>query len=132
MKILYADVLNKFLVKTVSGKTEELLSKIEEGIAKLNDNMTRFMSMNPETRLPTLMLAGVDLLSLPDHLRKTIMTLFKKGIATADEVAADTHRARAVESAYLNQLATMGYLHKERVGRKTYFRKAPDLGAGKK
>ena len=32
-----------------------------------------------------------------------------------------TNRARAVESAYLNQLVIMGYLKKERKGRKAYF-----------
>ena len=45
----------------------------------------------------------------------------KLGRATADEVAEQTKRARAVESAYLNQLVLMGYLKKERVGRKAYF-----------
>jgi hypothetical protein len=43
------------------------------------------------------------------------------GRATADEVSAQTKRARAVESAYLNQLVIMGYLKKERNGRKAYF-----------
>jgi len=63
----------------------------------------------------------MTLLSLPDHLRKTAITICKLGRATADEVAEQTKRARAVESAYLNQLVLMGYLKKERVGRKAYF-----------
>ena len=41
--------------------------------------------------------------------------------ATAEEVAEQTKRARAVESGYLNQLVLMGYLKKERRGRKAYF-----------
>jgi len=63
----------------------------------------------------------MTLLSLPDHLRKTATAVCKLGKATADEVADETGRTRAMESAYLNQLVRMGYLRKERVGRKVYF-----------
>lgn len=63
----------------------------------------------------------MTLLSLPDHLRKTAMVTSKLGKATADEIAASTNRARAVESGYLNQLVRMGYLKKERSGRKVLF-----------
>jgi len=66
-------------------------------------------------------LDGATLLLLPDHLRKTAMALYRVGRATATEIADATQRARAVESAYLNQLCIMGYLKKERRGRKTYF-----------
>jgi predicted transcriptional regulator len=63
----------------------------------------------------------MTLLSLPDHLRKTAVTLCKLDHATAEEVADQTKRARAVESGYLNQLVLMGYVKKERRGRKAYF-----------
>src|SRR3989337_3811935 len=63
----------------------------------------------------------MTLLSLPDHLRKTAVTLCKLDQATADEVSEQTKRARAVESGYLNQLVLMGYVKKERRGRKPYF-----------
>ncbi|MFH1473413.1 MAG: hypothetical protein ABIE55_00830 [Candidatus Aenigmatarchaeota archaeon] len=63
----------------------------------------------------------MDLLSLPDHLRKTAVTLCKLEKANAEEVAKQTKRARAVESGYLNQLVIMGYLKKERSKRKAYF-----------
>jgi predicted transcriptional regulator len=63
----------------------------------------------------------MTLLSLPDHLRKTAITICKLEQATAEEVAEQTKRARAVESSYLNQLVLMGYLKKERRGRKAYF-----------
>jgi len=63
----------------------------------------------------------MTLLSMPDHLRKTAMTVCRIGRATADDIAQQTGRARAVESAYLNQLVLMGYLKKERKGRKAYF-----------
>jgi hypothetical protein len=63
----------------------------------------------------------MTLLSMPDHLRKTAMTVCRAGRGTAEEIAQQTSRARAVESAYLNQLVLMGYLKKERKGRKAYF-----------
>ncbi len=63
----------------------------------------------------------MTLLSLPDHLRKTATVTSKLGRATADDISDDTSRARAVESGYLNQLVRMGYLKKERDGRKVLF-----------
>lgn len=63
----------------------------------------------------------VTLLSLPDHLRKTAMILCKEDEATAEQIAEKTGRARAVESGYLNQLHTMGYVNKKRKGRDVYF-----------
>jgi predicted transcriptional regulator len=63
----------------------------------------------------------MTLLNMPDHLRKTAMAICRNGRATAEEISEQTCRARAVESAYLNQLVIMGYLKKERKGRKAYF-----------
>src|SRR5208283_512527 len=70
---------------------------------------------------PDASLDVMTLLSMPDHLRKTAMAICRCGRATAEEIAGQTCRARAVESAYLNQLVLMGYLKKERKGRKAYF-----------
>jgi len=67
---------------------------------------------------------GLDaetLLSFPDHLRKSAVTVMKLGRAMAEDVAKETGRARAIESAYLNQLARMGHMKKEREGRRVYF-----------
>jgi predicted transcriptional regulator len=67
---------------------------------------------------------GLDimtLLSFPDHLRKSAMTIIKLGKAMAEDVARETGRARAIESAYLNQLVRMGYVKKGREGRRVYF-----------
>jgi DNA-binding MarR family transcriptional regulator len=62
------------------------------------------------------------LLSLPDHLRKSAMTIMKLGRAMAKDVAKETGRARAIESAYLNQLARKGYIKKEKKeGRRVHF-----------
>jgi len=71
--------------------------------------------------LPDASLDVMTLLSMPDHLRKTAMAICRCGRATAEEVAEQTNRARAVESAYLNQLVIMDYIKKERKGRKAYF-----------
>ena len=75
----------------------------------------------PAPGLPEASLDVMTLLSMPDHLRKTAMSICRCGRATAEEISGQTTRARAVESAYLNQLVLMGYLKKERKGRKAYF-----------
>jgi len=49
------------------------------------------------------------------------MSIMKFGKAIAEDVAKETGRARAIESAYLNQLTRMGYIKKEREGRRAYF-----------
>ena len=62
-----------------------------------------------------------EILTLPEHKRRSALTVYHFGRVTADEVASQTKRARAVESAYLNELCDRGYLKKERKGRKVYF-----------
>ncbi len=64
---------------------------------------------------------AISLLYLPASLRQTIIALYKLEKATADELAAETKRLRAVESAAANQLVRMGYLRKSRKGRDVYF-----------
>lgn len=61
------------------------------------------------------------ILEFPKHLQTTIVTLLKLGHATASEVSESTGKARAVESAYLNQLVIMRVARKEREGRKAFF-----------
>jgi hypothetical protein len=63
----------------------------------------------------------LSLLSLPMSLRKTVMVLYKLEKATAEDLANETKRLRAVESAAANQLVRMGYLKKKREGREVYF-----------
>ena len=55
-----------------------------------------------------------ELFSLPDHLRKTYLTVMSKGECNATEASNLTGRCRAMESNYLNQLARMGWLSKRR------------------
>jgi hypothetical protein len=115
----------------LSGKKPlNILEKIENSLEKLNEKMEVMIEIqknnpgNTFKNTPTLPDASLDvmtLLSMPDHLRKTAMTICRCTRATAEEISEQTKRARAVESAYLNQLVIMGYLKKERKGRKAYF-----------
>lgn len=107
-------------------KSTKLLEKISENLEKLNEKMEVMIELQKGGKkdfqpLPDAPLDVMTLLSMPDHLRKTAMTVCRLGRATAQDVANQTHRARAVESGYLNQLVVMGHLEKERVGRKAYF-----------
>jgi sugar-specific transcriptional regulator TrmB len=61
------------------------------------------------------------ILEFPKHLQTTTVALLKLGRATAEEVAQVTGKARAVESAYLNQLFVMKIVSKSRSRRKAYF-----------
>jgi len=112
--------------RKLEGKSTQLLEKIREHLEQLNEKIDVMIEIQKHGRreLPENLPEALDvmtLLSLPDHLRKTAVTLCKLEEATADEVAGQTKRARAVESGYLNQLVIMGYMKKERRGRKAYF-----------
>lgn len=104
-----------------------VLEKIRENLERLNEKVEVMIELQKHDRKdlqPVLADAPLDvmtLLSMPDHLRKTAMTVCRLGRATADEISEQTKRARAVESAYLNQLVIMGHMKKERKGRKAYF-----------
>jgi hypothetical protein len=113
--------------ETLGKKPLQVLEKIRENLERLNEKMEVMIELQkygkndvrqPITDAP---LDVMTLLSMPDHLRKTAMTLCRMGRATADDISGQTKRARAVESAYLNQLVIMGHLKKERNGRKAYF-----------
>lgn len=108
-------------------KPVAILEKIRENLERLNEKIEVMIELQKHDRkdsaepLQDTPLDVMTLLSMPDHLRKTAMTVCRCGRATAEEIAQQTTRARAVESAYLNQLVLMGYLKKERQGRKAYF-----------
>ncbi len=108
-------------------KPVAILEKIKENLERLNEKIEVMIELQRHDRkdvqqpIQDTPLDVMTLLSMPDHLRKTAMTVCRSGRATADEISQQTTRARAVESAYLNQLVLMGYLKKERNGRKAYF-----------
>jgi hypothetical protein len=62
-----------------------------------------------------------QVLKFPKHLQVSLTSLLKLGLATAEQVAAVTGKARAVESAYLNQLETMRIVHKQNRGHTVFF-----------
>jgi len=77
---------------------------------RLDDIEAAISKWNPRP----LEISESELLSLPDHLRKTYMTVMSKGKCNATEVSNLTGRCRAMESNYLNQLTRMGWLAKDR------------------
>jgi len=72
--------------------------------------------------LKPLEISESELFSLPDHLRKTYLTVMSKGECNATEASNLTGRCRAMESNYLNQLVRMGWLIKHRDSKTTRFR----------
>ena len=98
---------DKSVIKKIS---EEILEKYAESIESL---YVSFEGTSPDL--------NKVLLALSDHQRKTFETMMKLKEASAEQVSSETKRARAVESAYLNQLVQMGYLEKRKKGRVTYF-----------
>jgi response regulator of citrate/malate metabolism len=103
----------------------QILQKIKESLDRLNEKIDVMIEIQKHGQKESQSIPDVldvmTLLSLPDHLRKTAVTISRLEQATAEMVAEQTKRARAVESGYLNQLVMMGYLKKERRGRKAYF-----------
>lgn len=104
-------------------KDLDLLNEKVDAIFEVQKKLsTQIMGQKIEEEKPLPEALDVmTLLSLPDHLRKTAVAVSKSGEATANDVAKETKRARAVESNYLNQLVMMGHLKRERKGRKVLF-----------
>jgi hypothetical protein len=123
------------------GKTpnlELLLTRLVDELSQVNEKLDSLIALNGEilkiheqirrradaevskTEI-NLEPDAMTLLSLPMSLRKTLMVLYKLEKATADDLAKETTRLRAVESASANQLVRMGYLRKKREGREVYF-----------
>ncbi len=129
------------MVETGSGTpdTRELLvtlfdefKKLNQKIDSLSQSHDKILRMQHELKKSVLGDGGLKrnrglnpdamaLISLPAHLRKTVLALYKVDEATADELSAGTKRLRAVESASANQLVRMGYIKKRQKGRKVYF-----------
>lgn len=127
MFVKSSGVVSLTMSKSRGKDSAVLLEAIKKSLDRLNEKMEVFIEIQKGGKqdfvvqdLPEA-LDVMTLLSLPDHLRKTAVAVCKLGRATAEEVAEQTKRARAVESGYLNQFVLMGYLKKERKGRKAYF-----------
>jgi response regulator of citrate/malate metabolism len=102
-----------------------ILGQMQKSVEAINGKMDVFIELQTNTHKdPVSLNTPLDimtLITLPDHLRKTAMIICRSERATAEQIAKQTNRARAVESSYLNQLVVMGHIKKQRKGRKTYF-----------
>jgi len=104
----------------MSAEIEERLEEIErrldriEGISSSSKNEPRMTGGLP----PSIQ----NLLDLPDTIRKTLLGLQALGESTSEEVAAKTGRTRSIETVYLNQLARLKHVSRERKGRKIFYK----------
>ena len=130
-------------------KLAKMLSKIVDELCKTNEKLELIVNTNNKLMEIQLELLrevsnksdptpqfnlepdALALFSLPMSLRKTVIALYKLEKATANDIAKETKRLRAVESALANQLVRMGYVKKKRVGRDIYFYIVPPLEAKK-
>lgn len=85
---------------------------------RLDDIEKSFSGWSPQP----VEVSDTELLSLPDHLRRTYMIVADRGECDATVVSNLTGRCRAVESNYLNQLSRMGWLNKRRISKTMHFR----------
>jgi len=92
---------------------------------RLDDIENNFLKIKP-VPMP---ITESNLISLPDHLRKTYMIVMSKGECDAVHVSKLTGRCRAVESNYLNQLSRMGWLDKRRISKVVHFSPSQTLSA---
>ena len=98
--------------QTFSKRPISILEKIEESLERLNDKIEVMIEIQkngsdaPKSTmgLPDASLDVMTLLSMPDHLRKTAMSICRCTKATAEEIAQQTNRARAVEAHILTNL----------------------------
>jgi hypothetical protein len=118
--------------KSSAPNTKFLLVKLVDELRLVNQKLDSLIDLNGKIlksqeemqRVRTELKLEPDamsLLSLPMSLRKTVMVLYKLEKATAEDLARETKRLRAVESGSANQLVRMGYLSKKREGRDVYF-----------
>jgi trehalose-phosphatase len=96
---------------------DRILREMQEIRYRLDEIENSISRWHPQP----LEISESELLSLPDHLRKTYMTVASKGECNATEVSNITGRCRAIESNYLNQLTRIGWLTKRRDSKKIYF-----------
>ena len=98
--------------------SDRILREMQEIRYRLDDIENSISKWNPQP----LEISESQLLSLPDHLRRTYLTVASKGECNATEVANLTGHCRAIESNYMNQLVRMGWLTKRRDSKRTRFR----------
>jgi hypothetical protein len=100
---------------------DRIFQELQQIRFRLDDIET---GLSKQDALPSV-ISESKLLSLPDNLRKTYITVASRGECSATQVSNLTGRCRAVESNYLNQLARMGWLIKHRDSKRIQFRLIP-------
>jgi hypothetical protein len=125
-------------LKSSAPNTKHLLENVLEEIKLANKKLDSLIDLNEKILMQMMQQRNaaaenvpvketrpipnsMSLLTLPMSLRKTVMVLYKMEKATAEGLAKETGRLRAVESSAANQLVRMGYLSKKREGRDVYF-----------
>jgi len=103
----------------MSNRASEL-KEIKRSLSEIDKKVDELIKLH-STQRTTRESVPNTLGSLPRHLQETARTIATLGEGTAENVADKTGRTRAAESDYLNQLASRGFLRKERKGRKTHF-----------
>lgn len=98
----------------------ERLKRIEERLGVLERLVAKGPTGTPKASTSTLNMD--QLLALPSSLQRTMVAIQELKEGTANEVAEVTERSRSVETIYLNQLARMGYLSRQRRGHRVYFK----------
>lgn len=114
-------VKEKFSVNEApSNEVLDRIKRIEERLNSLETIMktTEALPSKPQPKSVDMS----DLLSLPSSLQKTMLAIQELKEGTSNKIAEKTGRDRTVETIYLNQLARLGYLTRERRSRKVFFK----------
>lgn len=96
------------------------LKEIKEKLVEIDEKLQRVLELQLMVNRSPVVSSSIS--SLSQHLKKTATTIAAMGEATAEQVSTRTGRTRAAESDYLNQLASRGFLRKERKGKEVFFR----------
>ena len=105
------------MARNASISVYQLLYELEE---KLKD--LEYRTLKIENRFnPAVDDRMGAFLAITDTMRKSLFAVAKLGKCTIDDVSIITRRHRSVENRYLNELVRIGWLGKERKGKKIYY-----------
>lgn len=105
------------MARNASISIHQLLYDLEE---KLKD--LEYRTLKIENRFnPAVDDRTGAFLAITHTMRKSLFAVAKLGKCTIDDVSIITGRHRSVENRYLNELVRIGWLGKERKGKKIYY-----------
>jgi DNA-binding transcriptional ArsR family regulator len=110
-------------IKDIKAAQDEINTICEKNIAIINEKTKEILDLFQQQtfQIQTQDIQTTVLLEIPDHMRKSLLTLMEKREATAEEISDKTERSRSLESAYLNSLTNWGYVKKNRKGQLVYY-----------